>query len=399
MEVQGGRIILASHTTRAGQPPVLLTWGESRMALAATRALGRAGLPVAVLAEQAWAPAWRSRFCTEAVQAPDADSGAAYADFLAQRLRARPHSGLFFCDDRTALLVGRQRERFAPLVPFLLPEQRHLELTLDKNAMMAFAREHGIGLPLTAWPSGADDLERACRGMRYPLLVKGSGGFASSHLRIVHAPAQARAAYAEMEREQQLGGFTEPPHLQEYVEGTVFSALALCRQGEPLGLFQMRKHRTFPVWGGVCVEAESVHEPELERAARALLAVLPWHGVIEIEFVRDRRDGRFLLIEPSPDPNWGLDLAIASGMNVPLQAWRLMQGQIPSVADLRYRVGQRFVWMLPEGLLHLRARPRSAWPLLWRNLDPRVAADWRQGDAGPLRPLLGRTRWLLGAGR
>ncbi|MEY4754396.1 MAG: hypothetical protein RJA44_2071, partial [Pseudomonadota bacterium] len=279
----------------AGSDPVLVTWGESRMALAATRALGRAGLSVAVLAQRSWAPAWRSRYCSEAIDAPDADSGAEYLDFLEKRVRQQRYSGLFFCDDRSALQIGRQRERFLPHVPLLLPDQAALELTLNKTAMMDFALKHDIALPRTVYPQDAGQIAELTRELRYPLLVKGSGGFASSHLRVVANLAEAQAAYAEMVREQQISGYSEPPHLQEYVEGEVYSALALCRHGEPLALFMMRKCRTWPLWGGVSVEAESVHDVALEQAARHFLRQLPWHGVIEIEFVRDRRDGRFLL--------------------------------------------------------------------------------------------------------
>ena len=306
--------------------PVLVSWGESRMALAATRALGHAGLPVAVLAEQPWAPAWHSRYCVERVTAPDADQGESYLEFLEARVRKRTYSGLFFCDDRTALQVGRQRARFEPYVPLLLPPQTSLELTMDKAAMIAHASKSGIDFPRTAFPADAGQIDAAIVGMRFPLIVKGSGGFASRQLQIIQTPFEARPAFLDIQSRQLRDGCGEPPHVQEYVSGTVFSAIALCRNGEPEAIFMMRKNRTYPTWGGVCVEAESVAEPGLEVAVRRLLSILPWHGVIEIEFLRDERNGRYLLIEPSPDPNWGLDLAIAAGMNVPYLAWRLMRG-------------------------------------------------------------------------
>jgi predicted ATP-grasp superfamily ATP-dependent carboligase len=234
--------------------------------------------------------------------------------------------------------------------------------------------------------------------MQYPLLVKGSRGFASSHLRVADNVAEARTAFVELQVEQERSGFSEMPHLQEYVQGDVFSALTVCRHGRPVAIFMMKKLRTFPVWGGACVDAESIHDAALETVVRQLIEKLAWHGVIEIEFVRDARNGRFLLIEPSPDPNWGLDLAVASGINVPLLAWQIMQGVEPVTSQTSYRTGQRFVWFLPEGAQHVRERPGALLPMLAAALDPRVACDLRQADARPLVNWLKRTWWTLRQG-
>lgn len=375
--------------------PVLVTWGESRMALAATRALGRAGVSVSVLAEQPWAPAWRSRYCIDAVEAPDADRGESYLEFIETLVRGRRYSGVFFCDDRSALLIGRERQRFLPLVPLLLPEQRLLELTVDKRAMMDFACANGIPVPRSAFPRNAGDIDSVIAGMRYPLLVKGSGGFASRRLRVVDTSAKVRQAFDELSDMQASDGYLEPAHLQEYVSGPIFSVLALCRHGEVVALFMMRKRRTFPVWGGVSVEAESVQDTGLEAAARRLLDKLPWHGIIEMEFVRDDRDGRYLLIEPSPDPNWGLDLAVAAGLNIPYLAWRIMQGLPLSSERLCYRVGKRFLWYLPEGVRYLLERPMAILPMLLRTLDPRSGCDLRQRDFRPVISQVRATWWAI----
>ena len=368
------------------------------MALAATRALGREGVPVAVLAEYPWAPALRSRYCVEAISAPDADRGEPYLAALEAQLQKRRYSGLFFCDDRTAVQVGRQRHRFESLVPFLLPDQELLELAVNKVAMMDFARSRNISLPITVYPSSVDDIGSATRGMSYPVVVKGTGGYASRSLRIAHTDTEARDAFLELDSRQRHEGYHELPHIQEYVSGPIFSALAVCRHGDPRAIFMMRKNRTFPIWGGVSVEAESVYDPVLERVVRHFLAQIPWHGVIEIEYVLDQSRGQYLLIEPSPDPNWGLDLAIAAGMNVPHLAWLLMQGRELSLNQCRYVSGKRFVWFFPEGCQYMLKRPMSIPAMLLAALSPTVGSDLRQLDYGPLVNQLRKTIWTIKAG-
>lgn len=365
--------------------PVLISWGESRMALAATRALGRAGVPTAVLAQEAWAPAWASRWCTERVTAPDADHETPYVTRLEALAHSGRYGGLLICDDRTAKVAGQHRERLAGL-PMLLPEQRWIELATDKSAMMAFARQHGIPTPITVAPSSADELDFCTQDLRYPLVVKGSGGWASSQLRVVKDNPALHAAFRDM-------CAPAPPHVQEWVQGTVYSVLALCDRGEAIALFQMRKCRTYPVWGGPCVEAVSVDEPALRASALHFLQRVHWHGVIELEFIRDDRDGRLLLVEPSPDPNWGLDLAITAGFNLPLLAWRLMQGDRQGATQHQYQIGKRHVWLLPEGLLHLREQPRHAAGLLGATITPGVACDALNADWRPILRQLRQTVW------
>jgi len=372
--------------------PVLISWGESRMALAATRALGQAGVATAVLAEANWAPAWASRWCTERVAAPDADRPEPYLARLEELARGGRYGGLLICDDRTAQHAGRHRDRLAGL-PMLLPEQRYIELATDKPAMLQFAQQHAIPVPITAAPSTAADVLSSTQGMRYPLVVKGAGGWASSQLRVVKDARALQAAFHEMSSGDASDQASGPPHIQEWVRGPVYSVLALCDHGEAIALFQMRKRLTYPVWGGPCVDAISVDDAALRTCALHFLKLFPWHGVIEMEFIRDGRDGRLLLVEPSPDPNWGLDLAVASGFNLPLLAWRLMQGDRHGAIQHRYQVGKRHVWLLPEGILHLREQPRHLPSLLGGALTPGVACDVQSTDWRPMLRQLRQTVW------
>ena len=378
----------------AGAPPVLVTWGESRMALAATRALGKAGVPVAVLAENSWAPASHSKYCVEKVQAPDSDAGSKYIERIDAVVSDKAYSGIVFCDDRSALYVGRERKRFEGKLPLLLPAQSALELTLNKVEMMKFADANGIAYPRSHMISHPDDLEAACRDLQFPLMVKGSGGFGSNSLRIVRDMTAAAKAYQDIQHEQSLGNFKEPPHVQEHILGDVFSVIALCQDGRVCTSFAMRKLQTFPSWGGVAVQAESVRNDALSAFAHDIVQKLNWTGIIEIECIQDTRSGRYLLIEVSPDPNWGLDLAIACGVNIPLEAWRMMQKQPLTVAS-NYKTGKKFAWYLAEGARLWMQHPPSRMPLLRSALNPFVSNNVSILDWKPTLQLAKRTYWTL----
>lgn len=378
----------------AGAPPVMVTWGESRMALAATRALGKAGLPVTVLAENPWAPAWHSKYCTEQAEAPDSDAAGLYIDRIEALISQKPYSGIVFCDDRSALFMGRERKRFEGRLSFLLPEQSALELTLNKVDMMKFADANGVAYPRSQMVSQSGDLEAVCRDFQFPLMVKGSGGFGSNSLRIVQNTAEAAQAYRDIQHEQDLGNFKEPPHVQEHITGEVFSFIALCQDGRTCTSFAMRKLQTFPSWGGIAVQAESVCNDALDAFAKDIVQKLNWTGIIEIECIQDVRSGRYLLIEVSPDPNWGLDLAIACGVNIPLAAWQMMQRH-PSSVSTSYRSGKRFAWYLAEGARLWLQHPPSRLPLLRSALNPLTSNNLNLLDWKPTLQSAKRTYWTL----
>ena len=101
--------------------------------------------------------------------------------------------------------------------------------------------------------------------------------------------------------------------------------------------------------------AESVDEPALRASGLALLRALEWDGVAMVEFRRSDRDGRFYLMEINPRFPGSLDLAIASGVDLP---WLYMQMAIgrPVEGPASYRLGLRYHWLVSKNMpRHSRA--------------------------------------------
>jgi predicted ATP-grasp superfamily ATP-dependent carboligase len=78
-----------------------------------------------------------------------------------------------------------------------------------------------------------------------------------------------------------------------------------------------------------------------------LLETLRWHGPAQVEFKIDSRDGTARLMEVN-GRFWGtLDLSIQAGINFPLM---VIDGDIDP--NFEYKVGLRYRWAFPFGLLH-----------------------------------------------
>ncbi len=382
----------------SGNIPVLVTGGEYRIALSVTRSLGRRGIPVAVLASSPYAITFHSRYCRHRILTPPDYRKGEYLAFLEDLVRSREFSGILFCDDLAALHVGSHRDALAPHVPFLLPPQEYLELAMSKKQMLRFAVDHGIPAPATAFPDAPEHLAESVRGLRFPLIVKGTRGDSSRHLRIIRSGSgeELEKAFRLIHGLEAGQGIGEMPVVQEYVSGEVYSAIVLCEHGTVHTQFLMRKILSFPDWGGICVEGESVFHTIAMAAVNHLIAKVHWHGIAEVEFILDERDGAFKLIELNPDFNWGIDFAIDSGVDFPYLAFQLMRNeQVSPLGRLQYRSGRRFLWFLPEGIKYMRRHPASIPGLLLKAVHPNIGSDLRHNDLGASLRQLKRGLWNI----
>src|SRR5207249_1478014 len=88
---------------------------------------------------------------------------------------------------------------------------------------------------------------------------------------------------------------------------------------------------------------ESVDAPGIEQPARRLIEALKFTGLIEIEFKRDPRDGRYKLLDINPRA-WGWhSLGRGAGADFPYLLWQMIHGH--SLAGMRRRAGVRWIRM------------------------------------------------------
>jgi len=115
-----------------------------------------------------------------------------------------------------------------------------------------------------------------------------------------------------------------------------FSYAALWRQGRPLAEFTARRARQYPVdFGYTSTYVETVETPEITAAARRLLTSIGHHGLVEVEFKRDARDGAFKLLDVNPRPWSWFGLAAAAGVDLGAMLWQSANGLPTAAAQAR----------------------------------------------------------------
>ena len=191
--------------------------------------------------------------------------------------------------------------------------------------------------------------------------------------------------------------------VQELIPGgddelyTVGSYIAA--DGAVLGLFSGRKLRQSPPGIGTCRVGEAVWVQENVDAALRLLRAFDFHGVSQVEFKRDPRDGRFKLMEVNPRLWLWHGLAAALGVDFARIAYLDLLGRPPRAGDDRRQAAAAGRSRCSPGRAPAFQRPPYVEPVF--SLDDleagRDAARPRGQGGAPLIPpsVERRARWVL----
>jgi predicted ATP-grasp superfamily ATP-dependent carboligase len=325
--------------------------------LAAIRSLGRAGAPVLALDHRAGALGFRSRYCLP-LRCPDPGAEEErFVEFLVslgeQLDRPAP---IFPTHDEQLNAIARNASVLgAFLRPF--PGWDVLARIQSKRFQLERAEAAGVPVPATAHPGSAAEALAAGSALGYPVLVKPSDptGFKRRFRRQAFRCEDA----AGLERAYSQA---EPfaPMVQELVPGgdgalyTLGSYVAA--DGEALGLFCGRKLRQTPPGVGTCRVGEAVWEDEVVDLGLRTIRAVGFHGLSQVEVKRDRRDGRFKLMEINPRLWQWHGLAAACGVDLPRIAyWDLLGARLTPVR--MHGPGKRWAISLMGGEPHALQRP------------------------------------------
>jgi D-aspartate ligase len=128
---------------------------------------------------------------------------------------------------------------------------------------------------------------------------------------------------------------------QEWIDGPdseIYFTLFTCADdGKVLGLFAGRKLRCFPPAIGntaVCVAAPEDLAGSLTAQTLEFIERVAYRGLGSLEFKRDVRTGRSLMIEPTVGrTDWQEEIATLCGINLPLISYRSALGLPPPAAN------------------------------------------------------------------
>jgi D-aspartate ligase len=355
---------LASFRRRAGSAaPAVVLQVSYACGLDIIRDLGRSGVPIAAMDPDPGALGLRSRYAAGLVCPDPLDDEEAFLVFLEEFGRSLPQPAVVFpSHDEYIWPLSRHAERLEPwyIVPFSRWDA--MQRVYDKRAQMEAAARAGVDMPRTAFVSSAAELQAAAAEIPFPAVLKPVESLAFKlrfhrHILDVETPADLQRIYDKVD---DLGVLM----LQERIPGgehelwTVGSYLDA--GSRPLAVFTGHKLRQYPHAGGSCLAGVSRWDGDLADAGLRLLRELRFHGVSQVEFKRDPRDGRFCLMEVNARHWKWHGLAAACGVNLSLAAYSDAVGR-PYVAP-RQLDGVKWIVVnkdVPLALLEIAKRERD----------------------------------------
>lgn len=312
-------------TARFDIPAVVLGAGVN--GLGVVRSLARAGVPVYLADSNLGAAEARTRYGHKLpMPAMHGTELVAKLESLGASVFREQRPVLILTQEESVRTVSEHRARIQPYYRFGMPPAPVMNALLTKDGFHELAQRARAPVPATAHLQCRDDLS-AINGFHFPAVLKPgrrdeaySARFKKAYR--VESPDGVTRLFDE------ISPVLPDLVLQEWIEGAD-ADIFFCLQhvgpdGEPTASFVGRKIRSWPPEvGGTasCIGAPEAHQ-ELERLTTAFFRAVGFEGVGSMEFKRDRRSGRFLMVEPTVGrTDFQEEVATINGVNIPLAAY------------------------------------------------------------------------------
>lgn len=275
---------------------------------------------------------------------------------LATRLNCRPV--LMLTQDSSVLTVSTHRETLEPFYHIELPDAQIVETLSDKLSFDELAVRENFPVPRSCAIRSEIDLQRL-DSLLPPLILKPADKgrvLSGSAERAVRTETLQRAHEVAIE----LLAHVPALIVQEWIEGPdseiYFTLFCVGDDGQPVGLFSGRKLQSNPPAVGstaICVSAPECAEM-LENATREFLRRVPYRGLGSLEFKRDVRTEKLLMVEPTVGrTDWQEEIATLCGVNLPAIAYWRALGHAPALPQSR-GASRRYAWRAER---HFRLSP------------------------------------------
>jgi predicted ATP-grasp superfamily ATP-dependent carboligase len=325
---------------------VIVTDGDERAALAATRSLGRSGT-VHVVAERRNSLAGMSRRATSrhAAPSPLADPGA-FAAAVSNLAASTGADVVLPISDAACRALLSVRDHLAAAVLAAPPAEAYSRIS-DKAVVAELAREQGIEIPPGAVATSEDDAVRIAVELGWPVVLKPVESVASERDGGVRKVGVERVDDAEaMRKAWSCSVGTSKALVQRIVPGWGEGVFVLRSGGETIAAFAHRRLREKPPGGGVSVLRESIAlDRDLLRRVESVLDSVGFEGVAMAEFKCDERTTWLMEFNARL---WGsLQLALDAGIDFPRLLIESALGRRPEPVE-QYQAGVRSRWLLGD---------------------------------------------------
>jgi predicted ATP-grasp superfamily ATP-dependent carboligase len=271
-------------------------------ALAVARTLGRLGVPVYAVAEDAYTPLAMSRHLTKAFvwdSCPTDPESFVNAMSLIAHFIARP-TIIFPMDDLSAVSVAENAAILArwfiiPSVPPRLPRQ-----LANKACFHALCAEIGIPLARSVVPRSLDDVRAFTDSTEFPVVVKATEQWLPLKDTFVTKVIQTPEQLLDLCENYNYEG-SQRLIIQEHIPGEDWICHGYYNFDKNINVtFTGIKLRSYPPDAGSTALGLSLDNETLRCVSEKLLKAVAYSGIIDMDWRKDERDGQYKILDCNP---------------------------------------------------------------------------------------------------
>ena len=324
--------------------------GGDYQGLGVVRSLGRQGVPIGILDDEA-SIARYSSYTTFTERLPSLRDSADTFRALMDLAKRRDLSGwvLYPTRDETVAALSEYRSELCQVYRVPTPAADTIQWFWDKRKTYELASRLGIPAPRTWFAQDLKDLDQI-EG-HFPVALKPA--IKEHFIYVTRAKAWRANNLAELrELFTRAAKFMprEEIMIQDIVPGTgsrQFSYCCFFKEGQAIASLVARRLRQHPLeFGRASTYVESVDLPCLEETSERFLRATNYYGLVEMEYKQDPRDGQYRLLDANAR-TWGYNsIGRAAGVDFPAILFSDQTNQ--PITPCRGKTGVHWVRLLTD---------------------------------------------------
>ncbi len=179
---------------------ILISSGGWQGSLATMQSLGRLGHHPYLLANNQETPAIHSKYCKGFFITPRVEQEKEYLSCLIQILSENKFVGFIPISDQVVSLISRHRAQLLNMTKFILPDEKTVDLTVNKTNTYHFCLQNNIPIPETYFPQSWADILEISKKNIFPCFIKYPMGSAGNNNMFVERPNQLIEFFKSKER-------------------------------------------------------------------------------------------------------------------------------------------------------------------------------------------------------
>jgi carbamoylphosphate synthase large subunit len=236
---------------------------------------------------------------------------------------------IFAFSDATSLLLAGEYETVKEWGVVVMSDLQSIEIAADKVETNELAKKLSIPVIRTYTEEEFGTVSFPCVVKNKHSIVWKDGVAVSGSAHFVFTLDELQKTFTSIM--QKTG---EKPLVMDFVIGEEYGVEMVCDNGRIVSGFSHLRIRSLSPRGGAAVVKKTAEVSEevtlMEQYAAALVRELAWTGPVMVEFKKDERDGRVVLMEIN-GRFWGsLPLALTAGAEFVWQTYQLALGEHPS---------------------------------------------------------------------